>query len=100
MGLDWFTAEHLSAEWRVLTGAPLLTFGLVVAMLALGYLAAKWRFGAKMDAMEERLRHKDDRLKEYDDKLKGASPDEARARLDALEAQVRALGPRRLTAEQ
>ena len=40
------------------------------------------------------------RLAEYQDKLSGATPDEARARMDALEARINALSPRNVSSDQ
>lgn len=57
--------------------------------------------------LESRLTLRNDEIEDYRRKLNGDSPDEAKARLDAMEAQLRefgpklaALGPRFLTAEQ
>lgn len=96
----WFSPGHLEAEWRVLTGAPILSLGLLAAGAVMAYLAARWRFSGKIEHLEERIRLREDRIADYEEKLKGASPEEAKARLDSLESAVTALRPRRLTEEQ
>jgi hypothetical protein len=50
--------------------------------------------------LESRLQLRDDEIADYKRKLAGASPDEAAARIAALEATVAKLGPRKLSLEQ
>ena len=49
---------------------------------------------------ESRLRLRDDEIADYKRKLEGASPDEAAARIAALEAVVAKMGPRKISLEQ
>jgi hypothetical protein len=97
MGTEWFNPEHIVAEWKVLTAAPLLTIGLVIATLAVGYIVARWRYGGTIEQLKERLELRDDQIADYQDKLQGASPEQAKARLDALEMLVDRLRPRELS---
>jgi hypothetical protein len=72
----------------------------VVAIVGIIYLADNWRYSATVESQEARNKLKDDEIVEYKDKLNGATPEEAKKRLDALELQVKALSPRWLTNEQ
>lgn len=73
-----------------------------VALSILGYVIWKvvvWRNAGPLELMEQRLKLRDDEIADYKRKLGGASPDQAKGRLEALEATVRALAPQRITAE-
>jgi hypothetical protein len=50
--------------------------------------------------MEERLRLRDDQISQLKEKVGTESPDEIKARIDRLEAQVKALNPRHLSSTQ
>lgn len=52
---------------------------------------------ANADSTKQLLERK---LQDYSDKLSGASPDEAKARMDALEARLDAMGPRKVSPEK
>lgn len=93
-------ATYVAREWRVIAQAP-WTFAIALAALsALAYFAARWRFSARIEHLDERVKLRDDQIADYKRKLDGATPDEARARLDALEKLVGHLKPRELTASQ
>ena len=92
--------EHLRKERSQVRKAP-VAFATAMALvggLALG--AAALLYSYRLDSLNERLRLKDDQLADYKTKLAGATPEEAKARLQALEDQVQRLSPRHLTAEQ
>lgn len=77
----------------------------IVAPLVLAIATAVWwfrghLFSGRIASLEDRIKLKDDQLADYKNKLSGATPDEAKARLDALEQQVRTLSPRRLSDRQ
>ena len=73
------------------------------APLAFLLFAALVFFGAERFARsryEDRIKLRDDQIADWKRKTEGNTPDDARARLDALEGQVREILPRRLTPEQ
>jgi hypothetical protein len=84
----------------VVLQAP-LTFA-VAAILVAGivWAALDWKYSAQISDLQSRLSLRDDQINDYKNKLSGATPDEAKNRLDALELQVKALSPRRLTETQ
>jgi hypothetical protein len=94
-------------EWKVIWQAP-VTFLVGWAILwGVGYFLAAWRFGKTIDNLQsengtlrERVQLRDDRAAEYERKLDVDSPDEAKARLDALEQRLEKMGPRRLSEDQ
>lgn len=99
--------EYLAAQGQVVIGAP-IPFLVCVLITALGIY---WFVGKLYDARLLTVQGERDsergevsrlraRLEEFKDKLASNTPDEAKARLDALEAQVAAFKPRRLSNEQ
>jgi hypothetical protein len=96
--LDFF--EKLQREWAVIRGAP-WSFVTAVAITA----GAIWFFLSEInqgtisakDATIETLKAQTD---SYREKLSGATPEEAKARIDELEARVRRIEPRQLSPQQ
>ncbi len=84
----------------MLTGAP-VTFTLACLLIVgLVWVAMRWRYGGVVETLEARLVGRDDKIKDYQEKLEGASPDEAKARIDALESRLQRLEPRRIEQEE
>jgi hypothetical protein len=93
-------ASYIVKEWQVIAQAPAVFTLSMTTSGAVVWIAARLYYAGRIESLDHRLKLKDDQLADYRNKLSGASPDEAKARLDALENQVRALSPRRLTADQ
>jgi hypothetical protein len=92
--------KYVIKELGVITQAP-MSFILALAVISIGvWYAIGWRYAGTIDSLDGRNKLQADQIADYKNKLSGASPDEAKRRIDALEEQVRALSPRRLTAEQ
>ena len=90
---------YLFDELDVLIGAP-FTFVLgFSASASLVWLALSWRYGGVIETLKARIAARDDQIAEYKSKLAGATPDQARALIDALEARLRRLEPRRINPE-
>lgn len=94
---DWLSKETFDAWWRVVTAAPHLSVLLILTCLIAGYVAARWRYAGKIETLEARLTLKDETVADYKRKLDGATPDEAKARIETLERLVAPLKPRDLT---
>jgi hypothetical protein len=95
---------HVAAETRAIASVPIAFVGSLLIIAGIVYVATRWRYGLVISDLRERLKLSDDRLSEFRDKLNTESPDDAKARVDALEAQLAALRlqvpPRRLTDRQ
>lgn len=92
--------DYIQSEWGVITGAPaIMTVGAALLVSA-AFAAARFLYAARIETAESRLKLSEDRVLQYKEKLEGASPDDARKRMDLLELQVMALTPRRLSEEQ
>jgi hypothetical protein len=75
----------------------------LVAVLVVGILvwrAVDYAYSTRLSNADSTKELLERQLQEYRDKLSGATPDEARARMDALEARFEAIEPRKITAEQ
>ena len=77
--------------WDMITRAPVPFISILVVISLVAYQAAKWRYGAQLEQRDERIKHKDELIADYKAKLSGATPDEARAQIQALELEVTAL---------
>lgn len=64
------------------------------------FFVVTWFYRGRLETADARIKFKDELLADYKAKLSGATPDEAKARLDALQAQLDLLKPRQLTPEQ
>jgi hypothetical protein len=87
-----FLLKHIGQSWGVITDAPLAAFLILILGLIGGHL---WH-RRQIAILYERLKAKDDRLGEYKEKLSGATPDEAVKMIEALQAKVARLTPRRV----
>lgn len=76
---------------------PFLAAVLLGWLMMRSYYAAHYK--ERLEAKDATIEHKDYLLQDYKEKLSGATPDEAKQRLDALEAAVRAVTPKRIPAE-
>lgn len=94
----------VSQQFSTFLAAP-VPFLLVLAIVAIGI----WRYfvhhySGRLDAKDALLTLRQAQLDDYKEKLSGASPEEARARVDALEKwiedQLSALAPRSLSEDQ
>lgn len=90
----------IAQEWAVITAAPVAFTVVISAACLIVWLAIKWSYQSVLDGKNAEIallrRQKDD----YKDKLSGASPDEAKAKIDDLERRLLLVEPRRLTTEQ
>jgi hypothetical protein len=92
--------KYLAGEGRVILQAP-ATFLIAIAIVAgLIWAAMSWSYSSQITNLQSRLSLRDDQISDYKSKLDGATPAEARKRLDDLENQVKVLSARRLTTQQ
>jgi hypothetical protein len=98
------TVASVSQQFATVLAAP-VPFLLVVGIVGI----VIWRFlshhySGRLSAKDDLLTLRQAQLDDYKEKLSGASPDEAKARLDALEQRIedgfKALAPRTLSDDQ
>jgi hypothetical protein len=99
--------QDLTAGWPMIR-ANLPTF-IVLAALMFGAIwwLMEWRYGGIISGRDSIIANKDSEIilykgqrDDYKDKLSGATPEQAKARIDALETRLARLEPRRLTEAQ
>ena len=92
--------KYVITELSVIAQVP-VSFLLCLSVIALiVWRALNWKFLGTIDNLKSRNDLQAAQIADYKDKLSGASPEEAKKRLDSLEIQVKALSPRRLTEEE
>lgn len=88
---SWF-----AHELEMISQAPVFFLTAVAAVGFAIWKVIEWHFQTRLENAASTNKLLEDRLQDYKDKLSGATPEEARARMDALEARIEALGPRRI----
>ncbi len=99
--------QNLFAGWPMIRANwPTFITLLVLMAVSIGGLM-EWSYGGVVRNKDSIISNKDSEIAflksqrdDYKDKLSGASPAEAKARIDHLEARLAAIEPRRLTKEQ
>ena len=84
-------AKYLVGEWAVISGAPGAFLLAVILVAGLIWAAMKWAYSARLQNKDSLIELQTAQLGDYKQKLDGASPDQAKARIDALEAQLNKL---------
>ena len=95
--LDWLA--KIAQEWPVIGAAPWsfasAVFVMACIIVPVVWFAINWSYRSVISSRDGEINLLERQRDDYKDKLGGASPDEARARIDRLETQVKALAPRR-----
>src|SRR4030095_3148997 len=73
--------QYVRGEVRLLAEAPLVFCGAVLFLGAIIWAALRWRYSAIID-------HRNRIIALYKARLDGATPDQAKAKMDSLEGQV------------
>ena len=92
--------RDLLDQWQVIVGAPAIFIMALIVASILVWLAMRWAYETSTKHRQTLIALKDAQLADYQQKLGGASPDEAKARIEKLESQVAALLPRELSLAQ
>ena len=80
--------EELAKEWALILQAPWIAIGAALAVAGLVWRVVSWSYAGRLANAESELRLKNTQLDDYREKLKGATPEEAKARIEALAADV------------
>ena len=92
--------DYIIGEFKVIAGAPASFVLAVLAVGALMWAGISWAKNAIIDQLNGQIQLQDRQLADYKEKLNGATPSEAKARIDSLESRLARLEPRRLSIEQ
>lgn len=97
-------AAYLAGEWAVIVSAPLTFVTQAIAIGVIMWLIQRWAYGTVISHKDGKIAHLEERLKMRDDqlsnKLQTTPPAEAQELIKALQSQIEAMKPRRLTEQQ
>lgn len=83
---EWIV--KLFEQWAAVTAAPIpFTIAIVIAATVIWFVIG-WIYGGVVASKNAQIELQDRQLADYRDKLKGATPDEAKAKIDALERTI------------
>lgn len=89
--------KYVVSQFSLIEQAP-VPFFICIAVISISvWKVISWHYSGRIESFEARNKLLTDQISDYRSKLSGASPDEARARLDVLETTVRSLSPRSLS---
>lgn len=83
--------KNIEQIWIAFKQAPIAFIAAILIASFVIWNIIDFRFSAKLEALEARNKLQLDQLEAYKSKLSGASPDEAKARIDKLESQTKQL---------
>jgi hypothetical protein len=96
--------EELKREARAISSAPILLGSIIILLIVLTWGFTHWAYWGLISARNSHIASLERRVADYRNNLNGASPEEARQRMEALELEVKTLhirlSPRRLTPVQ
>jgi hypothetical protein len=96
--------QNLFAGWLMIRANLPLFFVILVLMFAAAWWLINWRYGAIIENKDSEITLLKGQRDDYKDKLHGATPDQAKARIDDLEQKLNLLAKqvaqRSLTPEQ
>lgn len=92
--------KYISDEWSVISAAPLTFVILGLLMAGVLYFVLTWYYSGQLETLKGRIDIRDDQIEDYKAKLNGATPEEAKARMDRLQGELDSLKPRQLGADK
>ncbi|RWD69526.1 hypothetical protein [Mesorhizobium sp.] len=92
--------DFLKDNWAAVMAAPWVFVTLAVIIGGGGWAIGRFMYGERIETLKTRIENRDEKIADYERKLGGASPDEARDKIDALERRLQALEPRSLSQGQ
>src|SRR5687767_13248161 len=97
-------AQGLRRQLRAVASAPVLFVGAVLVLVAVVWGILHLSYRTILSNKDRHIAAIERRIAAYRDAVSGATPDEARRRIDAMELELKTLRlrlqPRRITAEQ
>ena len=81
---QWMQA--IFAGWPMIRANLPTFFVILVLMVGAAWIVVNWSYSALLSSKNGQIELQDRQLADYREKLKGATPEEAKAKIDALEA--------------
>jgi hypothetical protein len=92
--------KYVVGELSTIAHAPVAFIAAILILGTAAWWALDWRYSGIIANRDAELSSAKVQRDDYKDKLQGATPDQAKARIDALEARLANVEPRRLNNEQ
>mgnify|MGYP003667128538 CR=1 FL=1 len=92
--------NNIELQWNAVKAAPIVYIAAIIFVSGIIWLIVNHLKSNQIESLEARLKLRDDEIADYRRQLDGASPDEAKARIDILEAKLHTLMPRRISADK
>ena len=92
--------ENLVVGWPMIRANLPTFFAIVIILIIAIWAIIYWSFRAILGSKTAQIELLDRQIADYRLKLHGATPDEAKARIDSLEARLKSIEPRRLVADR
>jgi hypothetical protein len=81
--------QDLSAGWPMIRANLPTFFVILVLMIGAVWIVVNWSYSSVLASKNGQIELQDRQLSDYRDKLKGATPEQAKEKIDALERTVR-----------
>jgi hypothetical protein len=92
--------KEILEQFALISAAP-IPFSLVtIAIVGIVWVVVNWSYNAVLSSKNSQIELLERQVADYKDKLSGATPNEAKARIDSLETRLSRIEPRRLLVEQ
>ncbi len=96
--------EELKREAKAVSSAPIFVGALTMVLIVLIWFVVHWSYRSVLSNKNSYIASLERRVADYRETLNGASPEQARRRIEAMELELKTLhirlAPRRLTAAQ
>lgn len=81
--------QDVSAGWPMIRANLSTFFVILVLMIGAVWIVVNWSYSGVLSSKNGQIELQDRQIADYKDKLRGASPEEAKAKIDLLEQTVR-----------
>jgi hypothetical protein len=92
--------QDLVNGWPMIKANPAAFIAIVVAIAVVEWFILGFSYSGRLSSKDAQIELQDRQLSDYREKLKGATPDEAKAKIDELEKRLVRIEPRRFTDDQ
>jgi hypothetical protein len=92
--------QNIFNGWPLIRANPATFAGIVVSIFVVAWLGVNYLYSVQLTNKDETIKLLDRQVADYKDKLQGATPDQAKARIDELEKRLVRLEPRGFTGDQ
>jgi hypothetical protein len=92
--------KEILEQFALISAAPIPFLLVTIAIIGIVWFVVNWSYTAVLSSKSSQIELLERQVSDYKDKLNGATPYEAKARIDSLESRLARIEPRRLSVEQ